>query len=172
MAGGTVVSAIIRRGDDLLMVCQQGPDDPEPYWFVPGGRVESGELLHEALAREVLEETGLAVVAPGHLAWVSQHHRDDPTWGGVWTAFAFDLPDPGGDPAPQDPDGLVQSAEWVPLPVALDRLRALPIRPMRDPVVAYLEGTGDAGTLWLWRLASEPDAPLLTLPAGRPAPAS
>ena len=28
------------------------------YWLVPGGGLEHGETLHEAAAREVLEETG------------------------------------------------------------------------------------------------------------------
>ncbi|HEU5129904.1 MAG TPA: NUDIX domain-containing protein [Glycomyces sp.] len=47
-------------------------------WFVPGGGVEAGESLAEAAAREVLEETGLAV-APEALAGPVGH--------GVLTAF-------------------------------------------------------------------------------------
>lgn len=57
------VSAVIfdRQGRLLL---QQRSDGGQ--WGLPGGSVEIGESLHEAVAREVLEETGLTVV-PGRL---------------------------------------------------------------------------------------------------------
>lgn len=160
------MTAIIRRGDDILMISQQGPDDPEPGWFVPSGRVEPGELLHEALQREVLEETGLAITGPGHLAWLSQHDLEHPTWGGVWTAFGFEVPDPGGDPTADDPDGLVRLAEWVPLSTAIERLRQVGLGPMREPVIGYLTGAAELGSVWIWRLGpGRPDEPLMTLSA-------
>ena len=31
------------------------------YWEAPGGRVETGELIEDALKREILEESGLTV---------------------------------------------------------------------------------------------------------------
>lgn len=53
--GGAVVHegkvALIRRGKDPL----------RGRWVVPGGTVELGESLEQALVREVLEETGLRV---------------------------------------------------------------------------------------------------------------
>ncbi|KQV20836.1 MULTISPECIES: NUDIX domain-containing protein [unclassified Kitasatospora] len=42
---------------------------PGPAWTIPGGKVDPGEEIHIAAARELLEETGL-VVAPADLRLV------------------------------------------------------------------------------------------------------
>ena len=54
------VGGIVRDGDRLLLV-RRGQAPARGTWSVPGGRVEAGESDAQATAREVLEETGLAV---------------------------------------------------------------------------------------------------------------
>ncbi len=46
-------------------------------WTTPGGRVELGESPLAALKREVLEESGLDVVADGLVGVYSKPHKDD-----------------------------------------------------------------------------------------------
>ena len=41
-----IASAIIRRDDEIVMIRQAAPDE-EPFWSVPSGRVEDGELVTE-----------------------------------------------------------------------------------------------------------------------------
>jgi 8-oxo-dGTP diphosphatase len=48
-----------RRGPILLV--ERGGAPLQGYWSLPGGLVETGESLDEAVRREVLEETGLRV---------------------------------------------------------------------------------------------------------------
>jgi 8-oxo-dGTP diphosphatase len=54
------VGCVVVRDGALLMV-RRGKEPAKGLWSLPGGRLEHGESLAEAAAREVLEETGLEV---------------------------------------------------------------------------------------------------------------
>lgn len=52
------VDGVIFEGDDVLLIRRRRP----PFrgrWALPGGFVEYGEMVENAVVREVLEETGL-----------------------------------------------------------------------------------------------------------------
>jgi 8-oxo-dGTP diphosphatase len=55
---GIRVGAVVARDGALLLVRHQKPDR-DPYWVLPGGRLEPGERIPECSEREILEETGL-----------------------------------------------------------------------------------------------------------------
>lgn len=71
------VGAVVVLDGRLLMI-RRGHGPAAGQWSVPGGRVEAGELLAEAVVREVGEETGLEVVCGPLLGWVERlgddHH--------------------------------------------------------------------------------------------------
>jgi ADP-ribose pyrophosphatase YjhB (NUDIX family) len=54
------VGAILIRGDRILMA-QRGKTPLKGWWSLPGGALETGELLVDGIRREVREETGLEV---------------------------------------------------------------------------------------------------------------
>ena len=54
------MGALIFEGDSILLVERAG-EPLKGYWSLPGGLVETGELIEDAVRREVREETGLLV---------------------------------------------------------------------------------------------------------------
>ena len=63
----SVVAAVIEANGKIL-VCQRPRGDTfELMWEFPGGKVKPGEILPQALSRELLEELGTrAEIGPEH----------------------------------------------------------------------------------------------------------
>jgi 8-oxo-dGTP diphosphatase len=57
----TVVAAILWKNGRFLAVKRPEGKPLAGYWEFPGGKVEPGESLEQALARELAEELGLVV---------------------------------------------------------------------------------------------------------------
>jgi len=55
------VGAVVLDGDGRVLLARRAHEPSKGEWSLPGGGVELGETLEAAVAREVLEETGLAV---------------------------------------------------------------------------------------------------------------
>jgi 8-oxo-dGTP diphosphatase len=98
---------MVRRG--------RGPAQGE--WSVPGGRVEAGETLAEAVVRELAEETGLHGVCGDLVGWVERFGSD---YHYVILDFRVVVLD---DDVPTAGDDAVE-ATWVPL-AALGELRVV-----------------------------------------------
>ena len=108
MSGPEVaVGAVCSHAEALLLVRRcRAPAAGE--WSVPGGRVEWGETLHEAVVRETFEETGLEVVVDRFLGWVER--IEDP-YHYVILDFAVTPLDPTRAPVAGDD---AAEAAWVP----------------------------------------------------------
>jgi 8-oxo-dGTP diphosphatase len=70
------VGAFVFDAEGRVLLVERGSPPGEGLWSVPGGKLEPGETLVQAVAREVREETGL-VVEVGTLACVVERMGDD-----------------------------------------------------------------------------------------------
>lgn len=141
-----VVVALIRRGDELLLVQQHEPYEPGPTWVLPGGSVESNEFLYDSLIREACEETGITILRPGPLAYIAQYaYPDDHR---QLIVYVFEVQEWSGHIACNDPDGHVMQASFFPLSDALEKLEGDSFRHRCDPALAYLRGECGVGSIW------------------------
>ena len=124
------VSALCLREGHVLFIEHKSfaPDDPAlppTYWILPGGVVEKGETLHDALRREMMEETGLRCRIggmvfvkellypnPGCEGSGSRHHsvsigfRCEVTGGELMT---------GSDPELSEEEQMIIESKWLPI---------------------------------------------------------
>jgi ADP-ribose pyrophosphatase YjhB (NUDIX family) len=104
------VGALIFDGGRILMALR-GKPPLMGQWSLPGGLVEPGETLEEAVRREVLEETGLDVRPLGVLEIFERIMRDakgDPEYHYVLIDYVCHVV--GGDLRAGDD---ARRAEWV-----------------------------------------------------------
>jgi len=107
------VGAVVLDANDRVLLIRRAKPPAAGKWSVPGGKVKHGETLQKACAREVREETGIAI-APGPLVEVVER---------ITEGFHYVILDfaarPGTEPAPQPRAADdVEEARWV----GLDKL--------------------------------------------------
>lgn len=103
------MGAIVVDGQDRLLLIRRGNPPGIGLWSVPGGRVEFGETMAEAIVRELYEETGLEGVCGEMLGWVE---RIDDVHHFVIADFRVHLLD---DHVPLAVGDDAADAEWVPV---------------------------------------------------------
>jgi len=117
--------------DGRLLLIQRGRPPGEGLWAVPGGKVQFGETLTEAVRREVFEETGLQA-RPGRVVWAGDSigPGEPPAWHYCLVDFLCEVE--GGDLQVGDDAAAIA---WVPLGEA----REYPLTPTMFELLDVLE---------------------------------
>lgn len=99
------VGAIVKEGQ-VLLAKRASHQHQGGLWEFPGGKVEAGETLTQALTRELLEELDIHVVSTTALIQIQHDYGDKQVLLDVWLVTDF-----SGEPKGQEG----QPLEWVPL---------------------------------------------------------
>ncbi len=131
-----VAGALIEGPGGLLLVANQRRD-ASIDWTPPGGVIDRGESVLDALGREVAEETGLTVETWS--AAVYEVTVDFGSRGMTLHVSAHVATSWSGSLVVDDPDEIVVDAGFYSGAAARDRLGSSP-RWVRDPVGEWLDG--------------------------------
>jgi ADP-ribose pyrophosphatase YjhB (NUDIX family) len=104
-----VRGVIVHAGRVLLV--NAWPGGVSDLWCAPGGGVEVGQALAEALRREVHEETGLAVTV-GAPCLVNEFHDPDRAFHQVEVFFRCTVASDALPTGWRDPEGVVSERRW------------------------------------------------------------
>ena len=144
---GIRVGAVVEREGALLLVRHQKPDR-DPYWVLPGGRLEPDETIPQCAEREVAEETGLSARFSGVL-YVSEFLRE-----GRHTVDVIARMEAEGDARlGRDPEvapgsePTLRELRWVNAE-ELEEIELLP-RPLKDRLLKDAAGGWAAGEVYL-----------------------
>ena len=106
-----VVGGAVIEGPGGVLLVRNRRRDGSHDWSPPGGVIDAGESVIEGLTREVNEETGLVVQRWSEVVYEISAVAPDMGWKlRVETRIAMDW---SGDLSIDDPDGIVDHAEWV-----------------------------------------------------------
>lgn len=140
-----VTAAVLRDAQGrVLLVGNDWQGAGRVRYTLPGGVVEPGEIIPEALYREIFEETGLKIRAIRHMAYTV--HIEDERRGERAIAVVFEATWEGLL-NPADPDGFIVEARFFTPEEAVGKLES---PPMREPLSDYLS-TGQAGRFYAFK---------------------
>ena len=85
-----VAVGVIRSRDGRVLVARRSANQHlGGLWEFPGGKVEAGETVNQALARELHEELGIDVLAQSALCCIQHDYSDKTVLLDVWIVNAF-----------------------------------------------------------------------------------
>ena len=132
---GIRIGAVAERYGALLLVRHDKPDR-EPYWVLPGGRLEPGETIPECAERELMEETGLEGNFAGVL-YVSEFLQEGRHTVDVTVRVKVDEAEEaqlGSDPEVEEgSDATLKEVRWV----GFEQLEEMTVLPgfIRDQII-------------------------------------
>ncbi|KAJ9136643.1 hypothetical protein NKR23_g9688 [Pleurostoma richardsiae] len=126
------VAAIIQNADGKVVLGKRKASHGAGQWAFPGGHLEYGESVYECAEREVLEETGMGVMATS-LTGVTNNVFHDVNKHYITLFVKCEMLNPSTQPELREPDKC-EGWFWK----SWDEIRQIPKEELFLPVVNFL----------------------------------
>ena len=134
-----VISAglIFNDKNQILLVKHIPEFGSDYYWCLPGGAADKNESILNALIREIKEETNINIRGAGKLIYTVKHTNHKRKWHS--DIYTYRIKDWNGDLKINDPDNDIVELKWFDIKQAIDVIKDIPFRVMREPLLCYLK---------------------------------
>lgn len=122
---GVGVGAVIINEKNEILLLKRNKDPEQGCWTIPGGTVEFGETVEEAIIREVKEEIGVKIEIESLLGVTNHILKDEKTH---WVSPAFLVKIVEGVPENKEPHAH-ESLGWF-------STNSLPVNPTLTTIIA------------------------------------
>lgn len=123
-----VAVGVIMRQQQVLLALRNAKQHQGDKWEFPGGKLERGEAVEDALKRELHEELAISVTSCKPLMQLSYDYPERAVLLDIWLVSAF-----SGEP--RGVEG--QPLQWV----DIGNLHQLTLPEANQPIVAHLQHT-------------------------------
>ena len=148
-----VVAGALVEQDGALLLVRNRRRDGRADWSPPGGVIDEGEGLMAGLGREVHEETGLRVQRWRGPAYHVEARAPEMDWNlRVEVHVALEV---AGDLRVDDPDGIVEAADFVEAAEVAARLGSAP-RWVAEPLLDWVEHRPDDAPTFRYEVRGTP----------------
>ncbi|MFA7169800.1 MAG: NUDIX hydrolase [Candidatus Paceibacterota bacterium] len=133
-----ISSALIFNDKNQILLIRHTPEfEADYYWYIPGGTANKDENALDALRREVKEETNIDINDIGELVYTVEHTNHKRGW--YSDIYVYKIKDWCGELEINDPDGDTVELKWFDIKQAIDVIKDVPFRVMREPLMNYME---------------------------------
>jgi 8-oxo-dGTP diphosphatase len=143
-----VTNCIVRQGDQILMLKKPR----RGWWVCPGGKMEPGESLVEAVTREISEETGFFIETPDLRGVFTVILQEGSKMIDHWMLFTFYTEKWNGTLLQESEEGILQ---WI-------KIDTLGERPMAEGDRIFLRHILKETSLITGKFTYTPDYQLLS----------